>query len=125
MIKRLFSFVVVGGIGFVTDAVLLMGLLRFTALDPFTARLIAIAAALQVTWLLNRNFTFGKSSSHAAVEGMRYGGVGIATSLLNYLVYSGLLVFVPDLRPVFALTIGSAVATIFSYTGYAKLVFGR
>ena len=79
MIKRLFSFVVVGGIGFVTDAGLLMGLLRFTALDPFTARLIAIAAALQVTWLLNRNFTFGKSTRHAAVEGMRYGGVGIAT----------------------------------------------
>ena len=102
-----------------------MGLLRFTALDPFTARLIAIAAALQVTWLLNRNFTFGKSTRHAAVEGMRYGGVGIATSMLNYLVYSGLLVFVPELRPVFALTIGSAVATIFSYTGYAKLVFGR
>jgi putative flippase GtrA/glycosyltransferase involved in cell wall biosynthesis len=125
MKKRLFSFVVVGGIGFVTDAVLLMGLLRFTALDPFTARLVAIAAALQVTWLLNRNFTFGKSTRHAAVEGMRYSGVGIATSLLNYLVYSGLLVFIPDLRPVIALTIGSAVATIFSYTGYAKLVFGR
>ena len=78
-----------------------------------------------VSKLLNRNFTFGKSTRHAAVEGMRYSGVGIATSLLNYLVYSGLLVFVPELRPVFALTIGSAVATIFSYTGYAKLVFGR
>ncbi|MEM6463413.1 MAG: GtrA family protein [Pseudomonadota bacterium] len=123
--KRLLSFVVVGGIGFVTDAGILMGLLHFTALDPFTARLVAIASALQVTWLLNRNFTFGKSERHAAVEGMRYSGVGIATSLLNYLVYSGLLVFVPDIRPVFALTIGSAVATIFSYTGYAKLVFGR
>lgn len=125
MKKRLLSFVVVGGIAFATDAGLLMGLLRWTALDPFTARLIAIAAALQVAWLLNRNFTFGKSTRHAAVEGIRYSSVGIATSLLNYLVYSGLIVFVPDLRPVFALTIGSAIATVFSYTGYAKLVFGR
>ncbi len=125
MKKRLLSFVIVGGIGFLTDVGVLLSLLRWTAVDPFTARLVAIAAALHVTWLLNRNFTFGKSNRHAAVEGMRYGGVGIATSILNYLVYSGLLVFFTSLPPVVALTVSSATATIFSYTGYAKLVFGR
>ncbi len=125
MKKRLLSFVVVGGFGFLADVGVLMGLLRWTDIDPFTARLIAIAIALQVTWLLNRTFTFGKSNRSAAVEGMRYGGVGIAANLLNYLVYSGLLIFVPELPPVVALTIGSATGTVFSYTGYAKLVFGR
>jgi len=125
MKKRLLSFVIVGGIGFLADAGVLLGLLRWTDIDPFTARLLAIATALQVTWLLNRNFTFGKSTRHAAVEGMRYGGVGIASAILNYLVYSGLLVFITSLPPIVALTIGSATATVFSYTGYAKLVFGR
>ncbi|MBW8638223.1 GtrA family protein [Hoeflea sp. WL0058] len=125
MNSRLLKFLVVGGVGYVTDAGILMALLRWTEIDPFTGRLIAIAITLQVTWLLNRRFTFEKSHRHAAVEGMRYSGVGIASSLLNYLVYSCLLVFVPTLPPVAALTLGSASATIFSYTGYAKLVFGR
>ncbi len=124
MKKRLLSFVIVGGIGFLADAGVLLGLLRWTDIDPFTARLLAIATALQLTWLLNRNFTFGKSERHAAVEGMRYGGVGIASAVLNYLVYSGLLLFVTSM-PIVALTVGSATATVFSYTGYAKLVFGR
>ena len=125
MKKRLLSFLVVGGIGFLADAGVLLGLLRWTDIDPFTARLVAIAIALQVTWLLNRNFTFGKSTRHAAVEGMRYSGVGIASAVLNYLVYSGLLVFIESIPPIVALTIGSATGTVFSYTGYAKLVFGR
>ncbi len=125
MSSRLLKFLIVGGVGFVTDAGVLMLLLGFSGADPFTARLIAIAITLQVTWALNRRFTFEKSSRHAAVENMRYSGVGIATSLFNYLIYSGLIVFVPSIPPVAALTIGSACATVFSYTGYAKLVFGR
>ena len=125
MKKRLLSFLVVGGIGFLADAGVLLSFLRWTDVDPFTARLVAIAIALQVTWLLNRNFTFEKSTRNAAVEGMRYGGVGIASNILNYLVYSGLLVFVPEIRPIAALILGSATGTVFAYTGYAKLVFGR
>ncbi|MDF1777182.1 MAG: GtrA family protein [Rhizobiaceae bacterium] len=125
MKKRLLSFLVVGGIGFLADAGVLLSFLHWTDVDPFTARLVAIAIALQVTWLLNRNFTFEKSTRSTAVEGMRYGGVGIASNILNYLVYSGLLVFLPEIRPIVALTLGSATATVFAYTGYAKLVFGR
>ncbi len=123
--RRVAKFVVVGGIGFLADAGVLLLLLRFTALDPFTARLLAIAVALQVTWLLNRTFTFGRSTSRVAIEGMRYNGVGIATSIFNYLVYSGLLVFFSAMPTLGALVIASAAATLLSYTGYARLVFGR
>ena len=122
---RIARFIVVGGIGFVADAAVLLLLLRFTGLDPFSARLLAIAVALQVTWLLNRRFTFGRSNAHAAIEGMRYNGVGIATSVFNYLVYSGLLLVFSGLPPLAALVIASAAATVLSYTGYARLVFGR
>lgn len=123
--RRVARFILVGGIGFLTDAGMLLLLLRYTGLDPFTARLIAIAVALQVTWLLNRRFTFGRSTASAAVEGVRYNGVGIATSIFNYLVYSGLLLVFSGLPPLAALVVASAAATVLSYTGYARLVFGR
>lgn len=123
--RRIAKFIVVGSFGFITDAGVLLLLLHFTGLDPFTSRLIAIALALQVTWQLNRRFTFGKSSAHAALEGIRYTGVGIATSMFNYLVYSGLLLIFSGLQPLGALVIAAAAATVLSYTGYARLVFGR
>ncbi len=55
-----------------------------SSLNPFLARLLSIGFALAVTWLINRTVTFGPSSRHVAVEGARYGGVGIGTSLVNY-----------------------------------------
>jgi putative flippase GtrA len=81
--------------------------------------------ALVVTWTLNRHFTFGASDRPIAVEGMRYGTVGLLGNILNFLVYSSLLVMFPRLSPVVALAIGSASATLFAYTGYSRLVFPR
>lgn len=123
--RRLISFAVVGGTGFIVDAGVLTTLLEFRLTDKFSARIVAIGLALLVTFTLNRRFTFGASDRHVAVEGMRYGSVGIAGNLINFGVYSSVLILFPWIEPLVALILGSATGTIFAYTGYSKLVFRR
>lgn len=123
--KKLFWFAIAGGTGFVVDAGILLLLLRFTPIGPFGARAIAIPSALVATWLLNRNFTFGHSNRSLAIEGFRYGSVGMTSALLNYALYSALLISQPSLRPIIALILASAAATAFSYFGYSRFVFRR
>ncbi|MDP3898570.1 MAG: GtrA family protein [Mesorhizobium sp.] len=122
---RIARFALVGGIGFLVDAAVLALLLGATPLDPFRARLVSIGAALLVTWQLNRHVTFGPSARTVATEGARYGGVGIATSIANYAVYSAVLLTFPALPPLAALVIGSAFAMALSFLGYSRFVFDR
>lgn len=124
-VNRLARFAIVGAIGFLADAAALAIVLAATPLGPFAGRVVSVAFALTVTWLLNRRFTFGASDRATAVEGVRYGGVGIATSVVNYLVYTALLVMVPALSPLLALATASVAAMALSFLGYSRFVFGR
>ncbi|MET0746557.1 MAG: GtrA family protein [Rhizobium sp.] len=123
--KKLFWFAIAGSVGFVVDAGLLMLLLHFTPIGPFGARAVSIPAAMLATWFFNRSFTFEKSSQSLAIEGFRYGSVGVVSALINYGIYSGLLMSIPILRPTFALVMASAAATAFSFFGYSRFVFRR
>jgi putative flippase GtrA len=123
--SRLRRFIVAGGIGFLADAAMLALLVHAFLLNPFVARLLSIGFALAVTWLINRKVTFGPSSRHVAVEGVRYGGVGIGAALVNYGVYSALMAAIPALPPLIALAAGSTVALMLSFLGYSRLVFDR
>ena len=122
---RILRFVVVGGIGFVADAAMLALLLAATPLGPFVARLISIGFGLTVTWLCNRTLTFRPSSRGMLREGARYGGVGITTSIVNYLVYGVLLLAMPSMAPLLAMVVASLAAMALSYLGYSRLVFDR
>ncbi|TIU76319.1 MAG: GtrA family protein, partial [Mesorhizobium sp.] len=90
-----------------------------------SARVLSIGFALCVTWQINRHLTFSPSSRGVAEEGARYGGVGIATSIVNYLVYCAVLLALPALPPLAALAIASIVAMTLSFLGYSRLVFNR
>lgn len=122
--RKLVFFAIAGSVGFAADVGVLLLLLRFTPLDPFTARIFAIAAANGCTWMINRNFTFQKGGRSVASEGMRYGSVGISSALLNFGVYAGLLFTFADLRPIFALVVAAFLATCWSFFGYNKFVYG-
>ncbi|MCF3642541.1 GtrA family protein [Rhizobium sp. TRM95111] len=122
--RRLLAFAVAGAIGFLVDAGMLALLLAATPLGPFLARIVAIATAMAVTWFVNRRVTFGRSPHSLASEGARYGGVGLSSALLNYAVYSGLVLALPWLNPVLAVAAASAVAMVWSYLGYSRFVFG-
>ncbi|MCX7305568.1 MAG: GtrA family protein [Hyphomicrobiales bacterium] len=123
--SRFLRFAIVGCVGFAVDAGLLAVLLWATPLGPFLGRLVSIACGLTVTWLCNRTLTFGPSGRSRLREGARYGGVGIASSIANYLVYSGVLLAVPQTPPVAAVVVASLAAMILSYLGYSRLVFDR
>ncbi|WP_421915355.1 GtrA family protein [Mesorhizobium sp.] len=123
--KRIVRFIFAGGIGFFADAAALWLLLDVTPLGPFVARILSIGFALCVTWSINRNLTFRPSSRGIAREGARYGGVGIATSIVNYLVYSAILLALPAVPPLAALFAASLVAMTLSFLGYSRLVFDR
>ena len=123
--RRILRFAVVGGIGFVADAAVLALLIATTPLGPFVSRLVSIGFALTVTWQCNRRLTFGPSDRGIAAEGARYGGVGITTSIINYLVYCGLLIVLPGLPVLAALVLASLTAMVLSYLGYSRLVFDR
>ncbi|WP_149804362.1 GtrA family protein [Mesorhizobium sp. NFR06] len=122
---RLVRFALAGGIGFVADAAALWLLLSATPLGPLGARALSIGFALCVTWQVNRRMTFSPSSRGIAQEGARYGGVGVATSIVNYMVYCALLFALPALPPLAALALASIIAMTLSFFGYSRLVFDR
>lgn len=123
--NRIVRFLCVGAVGFFADAAMLALLTSILGIEPLIARCLSIAFALMVTWLLNRTLTFGSSSRGMAIEGARYGGVGVATSLFNYAIYAALLLAAPATPPLVALVVASAAATLLSYLGYSRFVFDR
>jgi len=122
--RKLVWFVMAGGTGFAIDAGLTHLLIALTPAGPFAARIPAIMAAMAATWFLNRNFTFGRSSSSLASEGFRYWAVGITAAVLNYGVYSALIYRLP-VQPVAAIVFASIAAMAYSFFGYSRFVFGR
>ena len=125
-ILRLASFAVAGGTGFVVDATVLVLMMRFTPLGPFTARIVSVIAAMLTTWTINRTVTFGRSGRHIVQEGARYGFVALIGAALNYGIYSGLLLAAPEtISPLLALVIAVGLVTVFSYLGYSRFVFKR
>jgi len=121
--KKLLRFGIAGGIGFLVDAGVLSLLLQTTPLGPFLARLVAIALAMATTWVFNRTFTFDRSGHSLAVEGFRYGSVGVTAALVNYGLYSALLLTLPDLQPITAMVLATAASVLFSFFGYSRFVF--
>jgi putative flippase GtrA len=124
-VRRFGWFVVAGSIGFLADAAMLALLLVLDAMGPFMARVIAIGFALSVTWVFNRTVTFGRSRFPLLVEGARYGSVGLASAVVNYAVYTLVLLAWPTIHPLFALVAASLAAMALSWTGYARFVFQR
>jgi putative flippase GtrA len=120
---RFTRFAVVGGIGFLIDAGLLVLLHHGAGLDPFSSRLISISISAFTTWRLNRSVTFGASHFSQASEGLRYALVAAAAASFNYLVYALLIVVFPAFWPVAAVVAATLAAMFFSYAGYSRFVF--
>lgn len=120
---RFFRFAIVGGIGFVVDAGLLLLLHNGIGLDPFSARAVSISASTFTTWRLNRALTFGASARSQAHEAVRYATVAALAAGVNYLVYALALILLRGLPPIAALVVGTAAGMLFSYAGYSRFVF--
>jgi putative flippase GtrA len=122
--RKLVWFIAAGSAGFLVDAGSLTLLVQWTSLGPFIARILSIALAVTTTWLINRHLTFEKSPHSTAVEATRYGSVAFITALINYGLFSGMILIWPALWPAIAAGMATIVTMFLSFFGYSKLVFG-
>lgn len=120
--QQLARFALVGGLGFLVDIGITMILIAH-GVDPFVARVFAIALAVLTTWRLNRAITFGASATSQTREGARYFTVAILVAMLNYTIYAGVLIVAPSIPPGFAIVIAVGFATVFSFLGYRLFAF--
>lgn len=119
-------FCIVGGIGFVVDACILLSAVHGLGINPITGRLLSFSVAVWVTFQLNRHWAFrGRHQQRFFSAFARYlviQGLGFAC---NFSVYTALYVtLAPPLnRPIFCLVISSALALVVNYTGAHFVVF--
>ncbi len=119
------GFLTSGLIAFAVDALVLALLTKVAGLDPYSARLTAIAAAMVAGYFAHRNLTFRLSHPASLAEFAKFAAVATAASVINYALYAALLLIFSGLEPLIALTIASGLGMIVSYFGYRLGVFQR
>lgn len=123
---RFGRFLLVGGFGFVVEAVALFSLCNIAGFSPYSGRAISFSVAVVTTWLLNRTFTFrvGKNSV-GRLEFTRYvmvNGLGLALNVAVYVIAisaSGWMSRYPSL----ALIPASLAGLTVNYLGAVRFAF--
>jgi putative flippase GtrA len=119
------GFIASGGLAFVTDASILTLLTRGAGLDPFSARLIAIACAMIVAFFAHRRLTFAVTEPATWGQFSKFIGVATTASIVNYAIYAGILLFRPGSEPLIALIFATALSMFVSYVGMRFGVFRK
>lgn len=125
-LTRFLKFGVVGTLGFVVDAGVMQLLVSLAGVGAIEARAVSIPTAVLATWLLNRSFTFGKTSAAPALASLaRYVAVSAGGATINFLVYTALVMASAALAatPMIPLAIASVVALVFNYLGSKHFAF--
>lgn len=122
LLNQLVRFAGVGLTGLLVDVGITVGLIR-VGIDPFMARAIAILLAMITTWRLNRALTFGASASSQTGEGLRYFSVAAIVAIINFALYSLLIITLPGLPAALAVMMAVATATGLSFIGYRNFAF--
>lgn len=82
--SELLRFCVVGAIGFVVDAGVLMLLVAGAGMNPYAARVFSFLAAATSTWWLNRRYTFAVARPGSRREWIRYMALMTLGAAVNY-----------------------------------------
>jgi putative flippase GtrA len=119
-------FLMVGAIGFVVDAAVLLLLIHGGGLSRIWARVPSFLAAVTVTWLLHRNFTFMRANRAAPsirewVHFTLANAFGNGANLVMYAAFVGLWAW----DPLPALAVASVAALGVNYALSARWVFKR
>ncbi len=119
-------FGLVGIVGFVVDAGVLLALVSLAGWGPISARLVAVPTAVFATWLLNRSFTFPEAQGGPAWPSLaRYAAVSAAGAGVNFVVYTSLVLASSFLAayPLLPLGVASVVAMVVNYLGSKHFAF--
>jgi len=121
-LPRPVRFIMVGGIGLLTDLCAFTVLLSY-APHPLAMRLVSLGLATLVTWRLNRALTFAPSARAQHREAMRYAIVTTVAQGTSYTVFAALVLALPTRQPQLALLAGAAIGAFVSYHGHRLFAF--
>jgi putative flippase GtrA len=85
-LRRILRFGVVGSLGFAVDAGLLTVLQRLSV-DIYIARSLSFAAAISVTFMLNRTYTFKTSALTSTGQVAGYGAAQLFGAMTNFAIF--------------------------------------
>ncbi|MDD3288048.1 MAG: GtrA family protein [Alphaproteobacteria bacterium] len=123
---QFFKFGIVGVIGFIVDAAVLMFCIKELGLGPYSGRVISFIAAASTTWICNRHFTFkGQGSGHFSVQWAKFVVTSAGGFVFNYGTYAALIASAPLVAeyPVIGVAAGSLAGMFFNFFTAKKLVF--
>lgn len=127
LLRETILFGVAGTIGFMVDTAVLYALQGF--MGPFYARILSFLAAVLATWLINRNLAFrGRASSLSRKkEFLSYMILMLAGGLVNYGVYSALVLWLPLVRQYLILGVaaGSLAGMVVNFLTARFLLFSK
>ena len=125
-LRRFASFAGVGIIGFIVDATILSALVHGFSWPHYWARALSFAAAVSVTWYLNRHWVFARTHDRAREYGA-YLGVQTVGAAINLGTYALVIAVFPWLAraPVVPLAAGAVLALLFNYSAAGRWVFAQ
>ena len=123
-LRQFASFTTVGIVGFVVDASILSALVHIGEWPHYAARALSFAAAVSVTWYMNRRWVFSRTND-ATREYGAYLAVQAAGAAINLGTYATVIFLYPSLArvPVVPLAAGAALALVFNYAAAVRWVF--
>ena len=124
---EILRFALVGTIGFLVDAGILLALIQIVGFNKVSARLCSFLVAVTVTWILNRRITFRSKATNKWHEWCRYVSANAIGGLINLGVYFMLVLSHHSVLrdPLIAVAISSIVAMAFNFSVSKWWVFRR
>lgn len=126
--REVLTFLAVGGVGFIVEAVILTTLTVYAAWSPWQARIPSFLTAVIITWALNRRHTFPKRGlDRRATEAFFYTAIQSGGALINLAVFGACLVLLPELAriPVIPLAFGAIAGFVFNFLLSSKWLYSR
>lgn len=129
LIKELFCFAIAGSVGFITDSLITLLLMRVCG--PFIARIPAIFIAITVTWLINRKITFNHNTDKTILqEYLYYLATMIVGAAVNYTIYVIATKLLQHTLPshwsaICAIIAGTAGGMVFNFLGSKFLIYNK
>jgi putative flippase GtrA len=125
-LKQFYRFSIIGTLGFVVDASLLLFLTQISQFGPFLGRTFSFLCAATTTWILNRTYTFSNAAAtNTSIEWAYYvlaNGIGGA---INFTVYTVCILNFPNTIDYLILGVaaGSISGLTFNFSASKFLVF--
>jgi len=127
-ITEITRFGISGVAGFAVDAGLVALLTGALGLGPIIAQVIAFAAAVTVTWLINRHWTFAAHASDRWLhEWTRYVAANSIGAIVNNGVYVALVLTETmfSKEPILAIVAGSIAGMGFNFASAKMVVYTK